>query len=123
MIPTSTLIAVLVWLRASERISVTVLALLKRTPHGDRNETNNRERDQIRGHQSLRELSVRHDRCAQSFPARTVIPQAEGPRAAVALCHAADRRVRARRQSLFFKGSDGGSLTTLRQGAWGDVAS
>jgi hypothetical protein len=43
-------------------------------------------------------LNVRHDRCAQSFRRETVIPQPEGPRAAMALCHAAHRHVRACRQ-------------------------
>jgi hypothetical protein len=35
------------------------------------------------------------------FPARTGIPRPEGPRAAVASCHATRRHVRACRQNLF----------------------
>jgi hypothetical protein len=37
----------------------------------------------------------------------------------MASCHAAHRHVRACRQSIFLKGSDDGSLTTLRQGVRG----
>jgi hypothetical protein len=54
MMPTSTLMAVWVWLRATERISINVLALLlKGTPHGNCDETGERQRNQIRCHLSL----------------------------------------------------------------------
>ena len=99
MMPTSTLMAVRVWLRASERISFSVLVLFKGVPHCDCEETCERERNQIRRHQPLLvNLNVRYDRCAQSFPARTVIPQPEGPPAAVASHHTARRHLRACRQ-------------------------
>ena len=53
MMPARTLIAVLVWLRAIERISVIVLALLKGAPHGNGNEAGQRQRNQIRRHRHL----------------------------------------------------------------------
>jgi hypothetical protein len=51
---------------------------------------------------------------------REPYPLFKGPRAVVDLCHAAGRHVRAHRliESLQPKGSDGGTLTTLRRGAW-----
>src|SRR4051812_47727877 len=52
MILARTAIADLVWLRARERISVSDLLLLKGAPHGNADQTGQRERDQVRCHQS-----------------------------------------------------------------------
>jgi hypothetical protein len=125
MMAASTLMAVRVWLRASERISVNVLDLLKCVPQGDREETDQRKRDQIRRHRSLHRKKVRHDRCAQSFPGTNRYPLMKGaaggggfmPRRTPTRSRVPAKLVF--RKARISKGSDDGALTTPRQGARG----